>query len=86
MLTPLQRGFRVTLNLGVPEVKLATIGNASLFTKVLFTIFVPLDPPLPTSKVMDFLLNFYYKNFKQNCEHSAKIANKPSKNCEQTEL
>ena len=23
------------------------------------TIFVPLDPPLPTSKVMDFLLIFY---------------------------
>ena len=34
------------------------LGNASLFTKLLFTIFVPLDPPLPTSKVMEFLLNF----------------------------
>ena len=43
-------------------------------------------PPPPTSKVMDFLLNFYEKDLKQNCEHSAKIANKPSKNCEQTEL
>ena len=27
----------------------------------------------------DFLLNFYQKDLKQNCEHSAKIANKPSK-------
>ena len=35
------------------------IGNASFFTKCLFTIFVPLTPPLPTTKVMDFLLNFY---------------------------
>ena len=37
------------------------VGNASLFTKFLFTIFGPLDPPppLPTSKMMDFLLNFY---------------------------
>ena len=37
------------------------VGNASLFTKCLFTIFVPLKPPppLPTSKVMDFLVNFY---------------------------
>ena len=46
----------------------------------------PCPPPLPTSKVMDFLLNFCSKGLKQNCEHSAKIANKPSKNCEQTEL
>ena len=57
-----------------------------MFTNVLFTIFAPLNPPLPTSKVMDFLLNFHEKDLKQNCEHSAKIANKPSKNCEQTEL
>ena len=36
------------------------IGNANLFTKCWFTIFVPLDtPPLPTSKERDFLLNFY---------------------------
>ena len=35
------------------------LGTASLFTKFLFTIFLPLDPPLPTSKMMDFLLNFY---------------------------
>ena len=36
------------------------LGNASLFTKCLFTIFAPLKPPpLPTSKMMDFLLNFY---------------------------
>ena len=35
------------------------LGNASLFTKILFTVFAPLDPPLPTSKMMDFLLIFY---------------------------
>ena len=29
---------------------------------------------------------FYEKDLKQNCEHSAKIANKPSNTCEQTEL
>ena len=43
-------------------------------------------PPSPNSKVVDFLLNFHYKALKQNCEHSAKTANKPSQNCEQTEL
>ena len=37
------------------------VGNASLFTKCLFTILKPLYPPLPTSKVMDLLLNFYYR-------------------------
>ena len=31
------------------------VGNANLFTKCLFTILVPLNPPLPTSKVRDFL-------------------------------
>ena len=56
------------------------------FVHKMFTTFVPLTPPLPISKLMDFLLNFYWKDLKQNCEHSAKIANKPSKNCEQTEL
>ena len=35
------------------------IGNARLFTKFLFTIFVPLKPPPPTSKMVDFLSNFY---------------------------
>ena len=35
---------------------------------------------------MDSLLNFYKKDLKQNCEHSAKIANKPSNKCEQTEV
>ena len=34
------------------------IGNASLFTKFLFTILVPLSPP-PNQKVMDFPLSFY---------------------------
>ena len=57
-----------------------------MFTQFLFTVFAPLNPLLPTSKVMDFLLNFYEKDLKQNCEHAAKIANEPSKICEQTEL
>ena len=35
------------------------VRNARLFTKCLFTILVPLNPSLPTSKVMDFLLNLY---------------------------
>ena len=35
---------------------------------------------------MDFLLNFDDKALNQDCEHSAKIANKLSGNCEQTEL
>ena len=43
-----------------PEVAASLLGDAILFTKLLFAIFVPLNPPpLPTSKVMDFLLNFY---------------------------
>ena len=61
------------------------LGNDYLFTKCLFTSLVPLTPPLPTSKVTDFTLNFYEKDPKQNCEHSPKIANKRSQNCEQTE-
>ena len=35
---------------------------------------------------MDLPLNFYQKDVKQNGEHSAKIANKPCKTCEQKEL
>ena len=37
------------------------LGNASLFSNVLFTVFDPLPPPFPTSKMMDFLLKFYDK-------------------------
>ena len=33
------------------NVSLSVIGNATLFTQFSFTIFVPLNPPLPTSKV-----------------------------------
>ena len=62
------------------------LGNASLFTKFLFTIFVPLDPPPPNQLSDGFSLEFLLKGPQQNCEHTAKIANKPSKNCEQTEL
>ena len=35
------------------------IGNASLFTKILFTIFVHINPPLPNQQNEGFLLNFY---------------------------
>ena len=54
-------------------------GNASLFTKLLFTIFVPLDPPLPTSKMMDFLLNFYYKGQTELRTLSQKLRTNPPK-------
>ena len=38
------------------------LGNANLFTTFLFTILVPLySPPFPISKVMDFLLNLYFR-------------------------
>ena len=43
-------------------------------------------PPSQNSEVMDFLFNPYQGALKQNCEHSAKIANRLSENCEQTEL
>ena len=43
-----------------PSRKTAPLGSASLFTKLLFTIFAPLTPPpFPTSKRRDFLLIFY---------------------------
>ena len=63
------------------------VGNASLFTKFSFTILVPLNLPPPNQQCDGFPLEFLLKkHLKQNCEHSAKIVNKPSKNCEQTEL
>ena len=63
------------------------IGNARLFTKCLFTSLVPLNPPPPqNSEVMDLLSNFYEKALKKNCKHPAKIANKLSENCDQTDL
>ena len=51
----------------------------------LFTIFPPLNPPPPNRQSKGFPLIFYEKDLKQNCEHSAQIANKPSPNCEQTD-
>ena len=54
--------------------------------KIIIHYFGAPLPPLPTSKVMDFHLNLYEKNLKQNCGHSTKIANKLSQNCEQAEL
>ena len=72
-------------------VHLTNLGNASLFTKCLLTIFVPLKglnpPPLPTSKVMDFLLNFHQKGLKQIANTQPKLRINPPKkkqNCEQT--
>ena len=39
--------------------KLLILGNTDLFANFLFTVSVALYlPPFPTSKVMDFLLNF----------------------------
>ena len=52
------------------------VRNANLFEKCLFTIFVPINPPLPKQRSYRFLLNLYEKAVKQNCEHSAKIENK----------
>ena len=53
----------------LPWISWPFLGNASLFTKFLFTIFVPLNPPpFPTSKMEDFLLNFYKRT-------SSRIAN-----------
>ena len=40
----------------LPPNKTDIITGANLFTKSLFTILAPLYLPLPTSRVMDFLL------------------------------
>ena len=40
--------------------------------------FVPLDLTPPNQQSDGFPLEFLLKGLKQNCEHSAKIANKPS--------
>ena len=67
-----RRKFRITENDQKMIPKL--LGNASLFTKVLFTIFVPLNPPpLPTSKVLEFLLKgpqTELRTLSQNCEQT----------------
>ena len=56
---------------------LASLGNASLFTKCLFTIFVPLDPPPPNQQSDGFPLDFLSKGpqtelrtLSQNCEQT----------------
>ena len=53
------------------------VGNASLFTKVLFTIFVPLNPPPPKQQSEGFPLEFLLKEpqtelrtLSQNCEQT----------------
>ena len=63
----------------IPQTRL---GNASLFTKFLFTILVPLGPPPPNQQSNGFPLEFLWKGLKQNCKHWARIANKLSQNCE----
>ena len=58
------RGFGVlgsVVGRGDPSI---TIGNANLFIKCLFTSLLLLNPPSQNSKVMDFLLNFYYSPFR----------------------
>ena len=53
------------------------LGNASLFTKFLFTIFVPLGPPPPNQRRDGFPLDFLLKGpqtelrtLSQNCEQT----------------
>ena len=66
------------------------LGNASLFTTFLFTIFVPLDPPPPNQQNDRFPLEFLLKGpqtelrtLSKNCEKTLqKFANK--QNYEQT--
>ena len=64
---------------GALEVQHCTsLGNASLFTKFSYTIFVPINPPpLPTSKMTDFPLDFLLdgpqtelRTLSQNCEQT----------------
>ena len=57
--------------------KFGILGNASLFTKFLFTIFVPLDPPPPNQQSDGFPLGFLLKapetelrTLSQNCEQT----------------
>ena len=65
--------------LGSPErfSLLVRVGNASLFTKFLFTIFVPLKPPPPNQQKEGFSLEFLLKGpqtelrtLSQNCEQT----------------
>ena len=66
------------LNLGASSPKdFFKIGNASLFTKFLFTIFVALDPPPPNQQNDGFPLEFLLKGpqtelrtLSQNCEQT----------------
>ena len=55
-----------------------TSRNASLFTKNVFTILVPLHAPFP-KRNFGSPKTLYPKDLKQNCEHAARIANKLSK-------
>ena len=53
------RGFRKEVNLNAHAINAINLGNANLFTKCLFTTFVPLEPP-PTNQQSDgFPLEFY---------------------------
>ena len=53
------------------------LGNASLFTKILFTIFVPINPPRPNQQNEAFPLEF-------RLEGSQTELRTLSQNCEQT--
>ena len=53
------------------------LGNASLFTKCLFTIFAPFNPPPPNQQDDGFILEFLLKGpqtelrtLSQNCEQT----------------
>ena len=61
----------------LPLCNFAYLGNASLFTKFLFTIFVPLNPPPPNQQSDGFPLEFLLKGpqtelrtLSQNCEQT----------------
>ena len=56
---------------------LTDVGNASLFTKLLFIIFVPFNPPPPNQRDDGFPLEFLLKGpqtelrtLRQNCEQT----------------
>ena len=67
---------------------LQKVGNAILFTKNLFTTFVPINPPSHPANEgfpLEFLLKgpqTELRTLSQNCEQNKQT----NKNCEQTEL
>ena len=55
------------------------LGNASLFTKSLFTIFGNKPPPLPTRKMRDFLLNSIRRTSNRIANTQPKLRTNPPK-------